>query len=227
MCESFSFFRLCVTEDTVDFLSKILEQVATVCRKPENKHDENVKKLAKTVFKCLRNAVALSSTNQNLICHDTELIQNTFDIVENYILSEESMNKSVTEMWMQFLCNIVVNNIETGKKIWHTFFDYRSRYALHMNPEYQYYTCALLYNILKNGEADEKTEDEIFSMFTAILFSKVNNDENEYLDFLIDYYLKNEILIIRYPQVKPSEMRILQTLRDNLWSDMDKDKVGR
>lgn len=219
-------FRLCVTGDTVDLLGKILEQVATICRKPENKHNEKVKYLAKTVFKCLRNAVALSSTNQNLICHDVELIQNTFDIVENYILSEEPMNKAITEMWMQFLCNIVVNNLETGKKIWHTFFDYRSRYALHMNSEYQYYTCALLFNILKNGEPDETTQDEIFSMFSTILFSKVNNENNEFMDFLIDYYLKSDILMIRYAQIKPNEMRLLKTLRENIWADMDKDKVS-
>lgn len=176
------------------------------------------------MFKSLRNAVALSSTNQNLICHEVELVQNTYDIVENYILSEEPMNKAITEMWMQFLCNIVVNNLETGKKIWHTFFDYRSRYALHMNADYQYYTCALLYNILKSRDMDDTTQEEIFSMFSSMLFSKVDTNGNEYMDLLIEYYLTSEILMVRYAQVKPNEIRILTTLRKILWSDCDKDK---
>lgn len=127
-------------------------------------------------------------------------------------------------MWMQFLVNVVVNNLETGKKIWHIFFDYRSRFALHIHSEYQYYTCALLYNILKSGDVDETTYNEIFSMFTTILYSKVDNEENEYLDFIIEHYLRSEYLVDHYNRVCKAETKIFKVLRDILWNDCDKDK---
>lgn len=114
-----------VTESTVGFLVKLIEQVAIVCRIPENKNIDEVKYIAKTVFRCLRNAVALSSSNQNLICHNNDLIVSSFDIVDNFISSDDPEHRAITETWMQFLVNIVVNNVDTGKKIWYTFFDYR------------------------------------------------------------------------------------------------------
>lgn len=101
----------------------------------------------------------------------------------------------------------------------------RARYALETYPKYQYYTCALLYNILRNDEEKDGTmEEDIFTMFVTILNSDVDHSNNEYLNFLIEYFLNTNIFALKYYLVQSKELKILDVLRELLWNDCDKDK---